>query len=118
MDFNDASISDYLSMDPRPPFPSMEAIAIGFWMVSTDNKTFHNYGTPFSYGTRQLPKAFTLFNYGYFSLVVNGDKVVTGVKTNDGFWRHVLVTWQKINGEWKIYKDGMLAANGTNLSKG
>ena len=96
----------------------MEAVTVGFWMLSTDNGTFHNYGTPFSYSTQNVSKAFTLFNYDYFSLIVNGQKVVTGVKVNDGRWHHVLVTWQMSTGEWNIYKDGKLTANGTRLSTG
>lgn len=96
----------------------MDAITVGFWMFSTDNHTFHNYGTPFSYGVKNHPNNFTLFNYGYFSLIVNGKKVVTGIETNDGVWHHVLVSWQMSNGEWKIYKDGILAASGTGLSTG
>lgn len=37
---------------------------------------------------------------------------------NDGKWHHVCVTWNSDGGEWKVYKDGVIAGSGHGLNPG
>ena len=53
-----------------------------------------------------------------FVVYVNGDKQITDVRTNDGLWHHVCVTWTSAEGAWAIYLDGILRDHGTGLANG
>ena len=53
-----------------------------------------------------------------FVFYVNGEKKITDVSANDGKWHMICVTWESLQGNWKIYKDGRLYDNGRGLSKG
>lgn len=54
-----------------------------------------------------------------YSLVIyiNGQKVVTDIKVNDGHWHFVCITWESENGGWNIYIDGLLRDSGSRLAK-
>jgi CUB/sushi domain-containing protein len=49
---------------------------------------------------------------------VNGERIVTDITANDGFWHSVCVMWHSSNGEWSIYIDAKLGDNGTGLANG
>lgn len=42
----------------------------------------------------------------------------TGVSANDGQWHQICATWENVNGEWKLYKDGKMVKTGTGFKKG
>ena len=52
-----------------------------------------------------------------FVLYVNGEKVITDDRMNDGYWHFVCVSWEKKLGSWQYYVDGDLKDNGTSLAK-
>jgi len=49
---------------------------------------------------------------------VNGERIVTDITANDGFWHSICVMWHSSNGEWSIYIDAKLGDNGTGLANG
>lgn len=60
-------------------------------------------------------------NYIYtyrFVLYVNGEKIVTDVKVNDGYWHFLCVTWESEYGTWRVFVDGILRDNGIRLAQG
>ena len=57
-------------------------------------------------------------DYSRFVLYINNEKVITDVTANDDHWHHLGVTWNSVNGEWQIYKDGVLEDSGEGLASG
>jgi hypothetical protein len=51
-------------------------------------------------------------------LSVNGQKVITDVTANDNRWHHIAFMWKSEAGTWHVYRDGLLADNGTGLAAG
>jgi len=51
-------------------------------------------------------------------LYVNGEKVVTDVKVNDGNWHFLCVTWEIERGSWRVFVDGILKDSGVGLAQG
>jgi len=49
---------------------------------------------------------------------VNGERIVTDITANDGFWHSICVMWHSSDGEWSIYIDAKLGDNGTGLANG
>ena len=49
---------------------------------------------------------------------MNGERIVTDITANDGFWHSICVMWHSSNGEWSIYIDAKLGDNGTGLANG
>ena len=43
---------------------------------------------------------------------------LTDVSANDDQWHQICTTWENVNGEWKLYKDGKMEKTGTGLKKG
>ncbi|XP_071447796.1 sushi, von Willebrand factor type A, EGF and pentraxin domain-containing protein 1-like [Hetaerina americana] len=83
------------------------------WINTKDRS---NYGTVFSLATQDSANAFVLTDYSGFVLYVGGNSAVTDVSANDGKWHHFCLTWASQNGKWQLFFDGILAANGENLS--
>lgn len=48
---------------------------------------------------------------------MNGEKVVTDITVNDGYWHFLCVDWKSEDGTWNAYVDGILRDNGTLLAK-
>ncbi|MBI1923309.1 T9SS type A sorting domain-containing protein [Candidatus Poribacteria bacterium] len=108
----DAPLTGVVSVNPGQNFPST-AITAAFWMKTPPGTT--QQGTPISYAASStVTNAFTLLNYTNFQFFVAGQgSVSTGVSANDGNWHHIAVTWKSSNGQFEIYKDSVLAGNGT-----
>lgn len=53
-----------------------------------------------------------------FVLYINGQRVVTDVKVNDGYWHFLCVTWENGYGTWRVFVDGILKDSGTRLAQG
>lgn len=51
-------------------------------------------------------------------IYINGQKVVTDIKVNDGLWHFVCITWESGSGSWNVFVDGHLRDNGTRLARG
>ena len=47
-----------------------------------------------------------------------GEKVVTDITGNDGSWTFMCASWTSNLGQWKIYKNGLVADEGFNLARG
>ena len=47
-----------------------------------------------------------------------GEKVVTDITGNDGSWTFMCASWTSNRGQWKIYKNGLVADEGFNLARG
>ena len=47
-----------------------------------------------------------------------GQKVVTDITGNDGRWTFMCASWTSVRGNWKIYRNGVVADEGINLAKG
>ena len=64
-------------------------------------------------------KSFSFNENGNIScLYVAGEKVVTDITGNDGSWTFMCASWTSILGQWKIYKNGIVADEGFNLARG
>ncbi|KAL3867863.1 hypothetical protein ACJMK2_040709 [Sinanodonta woodiana] len=108
-----ASTTDYAKVPMRK---DLTAASLCFWMKSDDTL---NQGTPFSYASPDgIDNAFTLTDYDGFAFYVNGAKVSTSVKANDGLWHHICVIWSSERGTWKIYMDGGPLDDGHDLANG
>lgn len=53
-----------------------------------------------------------------FVLYVNGEKVVTDIKVNDGYWHFLCVTWESEYGSWAVFVDGIPKDSGVRLARG
>lgn len=51
-------------------------------------------------------------------LYVNGERVVTDVKINDGNWHFLCVSWEGERGSWRVSVDGILGDSGAGLAQG
>ncbi|XP_058886297.1 sushi, von Willebrand factor type A, EGF and pentraxin domain-containing protein 1 isoform X1 [Acipenser ruthenus] len=115
LDFEVSGIYGYVILENK--IPSMSVITCTFWMKSSDTT---NYGTPISYAVeRGSDNAFLLIDYNGWVLYVNGKERITDCPAvNDGEWHHVGVSWNSIDGDWKVYIDGELSDGGKGLSMG
>lgn len=98
--------NDYVIKNPFNNFPSTE-ITIEFWMKSSDTTKA---GTPFSYGGNN---EFLIYNYRNFGIYIGGPYVSTGISANDGSWHHIVITWKSLDGNVRVYKDGVQKYSGT-----
>nr|XP_034194420.1 sushi, von Willebrand factor type A, EGF and pentraxin domain-containing protein 1-like [Osmia lignaria] len=111
--FTKSGTTDYVSM--KGPVTNLLELTMCLWLQSKD--TF-NYGTVLSYATSYYDNAFTLTDYNGLVIYINGQKVVTDIKVNDGHWHFICITWESEYGYWNIFIDGFLRDNGTHLAKG
>ncbi|CAK9810357.1 Sushi, von Willebrand factor type A, EGF and pentraxin domain-containing protein 1, partial [Anthophora quadrimaculata] len=111
--FSKSGTTDYVSM--KGAVGNLSQLTACLWLQSKD--TF-NYGTVLSYATRYYDNAFTLTDYNGLVIYVNGHKIVTDIKVNDGHWHFICFTWEAEDGFWNIFIDGILRDNGTHLAKG
>nr|XP_031840166.1 sushi, von Willebrand factor type A, EGF and pentraxin domain-containing protein 1-like isoform X1 [Nomia melanderi] len=112
MHFAKSGTTDYIRM--KGPSESIVELTTCLWLQSKD--TF-NYGTVVSYATRYYDNTFTVTDYNGLVIYINGQKVVTDIKVNDGHWHFVCITWESENGGWNIYIDGFLRDSGSRLAK-
>ncbi|XP_063994064.1 sushi, von Willebrand factor type A, EGF and pentraxin domain-containing protein 1-like [Diachasmimorpha longicaudata] len=112
LNFDDPGVSDFVIVDG--PHDDLHEFTVCFWILTTD--TF-NYGTVFSYATAGEDNTVTLTDYNGLVFYVNGDKVITDVRLNDGIWHFVCVMW-RIDGKWWMYVDGVIGKWGQGLSSG
>ncbi|XP_050712143.1 sushi, von Willebrand factor type A, EGF and pentraxin domain-containing protein 1-like isoform X3 [Eriocheir sinensis] len=113
LEFPSSGILDYASLEGFSQ--TLDSVSLCLWMKTDD---VNNYGTPFSYATDTHDNALTLTDYSGFVVYVNGEKQVTDVRTNDGLWHLVCVTWASVDGAWAIYLDGLQKDSGTGLANG
>ncbi|EFN68310.1 Sushi, von Willebrand factor type A, EGF and pentraxin domain-containing protein 1 [Camponotus floridanus] len=113
MHFTKSSTTDYVIV--KELAKDLSQLSVCLWLQSMD--TF-NYGTVLSYATMFHDNAFTLTDYNGFVLYINGERVVTDIKVNDGYWHFLCVTWENGYGSWRVFVDGVLKDSGTRLSQG
>ena len=53
-----------------------------------------------------------------FTFRINGEPMVTDVTAVDDVWHHVVLTWTNLDGNWKLYKDGVICDEGTDFQTG
>ncbi|KOX71267.1 Sushi, von Willebrand factor type A, EGF and pentraxin domain-containing protein 1, partial [Melipona quadrifasciata] len=111
--FFKSGITDYISM--KGSTINLSKLTTCLWLQSKD---MFNYGTVLSYATRHYDNAFTLTDYNGLVIYLNGEKIITDIKVNDGHWHFVCFTWEAESGSWNIFIDGLLRDNGTHLAKG
>ncbi|XP_076647342.1 sushi, von Willebrand factor type A, EGF and pentraxin domain-containing protein 1 isoform X1 [Halictus rubicundus] len=110
--FTKSGTTDYVRMNG--PAVNIAELTTCLWLQSKD--TF-NYGTVLSYATRYYDNTFTLTDYNGLVVYINGQKVVTDIKVNDGHWHFVCITWESENGTWNVFIDGLLRDNGSRFAK-
>ncbi|XP_075228633.1 sushi, von Willebrand factor type A, EGF and pentraxin domain-containing protein 1-like isoform X2 [Lycorma delicatula] len=123
-----ATCDEYVSPDFSLNFPSpgtlnylkangpdspMDEVGLCMWVQSS---FIQNYGTLFSYATVVHDNSFTLTDYNGLVLYVNGKRIITDIRVNDGLWHSVCVEWLADGGLWNIYLDGQLQQSGSGLS--
>ncbi|XP_002732774.2 uncharacterized protein LOC100376615 [Saccoglossus kowalevskii] len=113
-DTNKYVLNAYSYVTVLQTLPDMYAITTCFWMKSSATNT----GTPVSYATEQTDNEFIVYDYNSVKPFVVGQSAQSAVDLSDDLWHHACVTWTSINGQWQVYKDGVLAAEGTGLSTG
>ncbi|KAL6256847.1 hypothetical protein P5V15_011783 [Pogonomyrmex californicus] len=111
--FTKSGTTDYVTA--KGPARDLLQLSVCLWLQSMD--TF-NYGTMLSYATMFYDNAFTLTDYNGLVLYVNGEKIVTDVKVNDGKWHFLCVTWESERGSWRVFLDGILKDSGIDLAQG
>ncbi|XP_031369830.1 sushi, von Willebrand factor type A, EGF and pentraxin domain-containing protein 1-like isoform X3 [Apis dorsata] len=110
--FTKSGTTDYASM--KGPTKNLLKLTACLWLQS---KNTFNYGTVLSYATYYYDNAFTLTDYNGLVIYLNGEKIITDIKVNDGHWHFVCFTWEAENGSWNIFIDGILRDNGIYLAK-
>lgn len=62
---------------------------------------------------------FILFIFSYsFVIYINGNRAVTDITVNDGYWHFICITWENRFGLWRVFMDGVVRDNGTSLATG
>ncbi|XP_018392761.1 PREDICTED: sushi, von Willebrand factor type A, EGF and pentraxin domain-containing protein 1-like [Cyphomyrmex costatus] len=112
MHFTKSGTTDYVAV--KGPVKNLLQLSVCLWLQSLD--TF-NYGTILSYATMFYDNAFTLTDYNGLVLYINGEKIVTDIKVNDGNWHFLCVTWESDRGSWRIFVDGILKDSGVGLAQ-
>lgn len=113
MYFIKSGTTDYVAT--KGPAKNLLQLSVCLWLQSMD--TF-NYGTVLSYATTFHDNAFTMTDYNGLVLYVNGEKVVTDVKINDGNWHFLCISWENERGSWRVSVDGILKDSGVGLAHG
>ncbi|XP_033211055.1 sushi, von Willebrand factor type A, EGF and pentraxin domain-containing protein 1-like isoform X2 [Belonocnema kinseyi] len=111
MHFKKSGTTDYVKMTSSEK--DILELSVCLWLQSLDK---FNYGTVLSYANQIHDNAFTLTDYNGFVLYINGEKTITDITANDGYWHFLCVTWESQFGTWNVYVDGSLKDNGTLLS--
>ncbi|MBN2389765.1 MAG: hypothetical protein JXR84_03515 [Anaerolineae bacterium] len=101
-------VDDTAFITPLNSMPIAET-TVSFWINTTQGT-----GAPFSYASPITDATFLLTNPGDLTLW-RGDtySITTPVTVTDGLWHHLAVTWRSIDGQVKLYKDGVAAYTGT-----
>lgn len=89
-----------------------DQFSISLWMRSNDPA---RRGALFSYAVNKpavSPHEFSLIDPANLTLFVRGSSVATNVAVNDGTWHHIVTTWSNTNGEYRLFVDGTLEAEG------
>lgn len=96
--------SDYTSISTE--------FTVELWMKTSDTT---KKGTPVSYATTNpnYGNEILLYNYKGFATCIGGSKKWTGVSANDGSWHHIVWVWRSSDGNIKLYKDNLVAYQGT-----
>ncbi|XP_054276634.1 sushi, von Willebrand factor type A, EGF and pentraxin domain-containing protein 1-like [Macrosteles quadrilineatus] len=97
----------------KGPAGNLEEVSVCLWVRTQDH---FNYGTILSYATHDHDNTLTLTDYNGLVLYINGERVVTDITANDGYWHHICVEWTSADGLWNVYKDGTLEDGGTGLA--
>ncbi|XP_015588785.1 sushi, von Willebrand factor type A, EGF and pentraxin domain-containing protein 1 [Cephus cinctus] len=113
MHFTKSGTTDYVMI--KAPGKDLTELTACLWLQSVD--TF-NYGTVLSYATKEHDNAFTLTDYNGFVLYVNGERIVTDITANDGYWHFLCITWESQNGSWTVFVDDDIKDNGTLFANG
>ncbi|KAL0114992.1 hypothetical protein PUN28_010511 [Cardiocondyla obscurior] len=113
MHFIKSGTTDYVAI--KGPTRDLFQLSVCLWLQSMD---IFNYGTVLSYATTFHDNAFTLTDYNGLVLYVNGEKIVTDIKINDGNWHFLCVTWESNNGSWRVFIDGIPKDSGVVLAQG
>ncbi|XP_046472081.1 sushi, von Willebrand factor type A, EGF and pentraxin domain-containing protein 1 isoform X1 [Neodiprion pinetum] len=111
MYFPKSGTTDYVMLSG--PNKNLSQFTVCLWLQSLDTV---NYGTVLSYATRLHDNALTLTDYNGFVIYINGNRVVTDITANDGYWHFVCVTWENVFGFWQVFVDGIVRENGTQLA--
>ncbi|XP_067825590.1 adhesion G-protein coupled receptor D2 [Heptranchias perlo] len=97
-----------------PPLPAVTACARVQW----DNQpsgiaTVFSYAIPVFINEFQLRGRIDDVGFVQLALIVHGHHTpYRSVLKSDGQWHHICVTWQKENGAWSIYADGIKVSSG------
>ncbi|XP_070538197.1 uncharacterized protein [Ptychodera flava] len=99
----------------KPFSDSISDITVSFWVRSSGS----NSAVPFAYSSPSAEDEFSVRNIGNMKMYVHGNSGDSShCGANDGFWRHVTVTWQSSSGGWQFFKDGVTISTGDNFEKG
>lgn len=101
---------NYVIINPFSGFPT-NLITVGFWMRSSDT---NNYGAPLSYAVGG-PGGDNEFGFEYrsFYLSIRGNAIgPNNLSATDGLWTHIALTWGSSDGQYKFYRNGLLAKTG------
>jgi hypothetical protein len=63
-----------------------------------------------SYATPEEPNMFLISNQEAIVVTVNGYRIESGVKINDGKWHHLAVSWESETGTVDVFADGESSA--------
>ena len=105
MAFPGYNTTDYIQWDDFKHFPAT-ALTVSLW-IKTLGRNPHS--TPLSYAVSTDSKAFVLCDVNPLTICLGGgNHKTTTINLDDGFWHHLVITWENIQGQLNIYKDGQL----------
>ncbi|XP_043576091.1 adhesion G-protein coupled receptor D2 isoform X1 [Chiloscyllium plagiosum] len=99
-----------------PPLSAVTICARVQWdNQSSDIATVFSYAIPVFINEFQLRGRIDDAGFIQLALIVHGHHTpYKSVLKSDGLWHHICVTWQKENGAWFIYADGIKVSSGDN----
>ncbi|XP_078353573.1 uncharacterized protein LOC144638230 [Oculina patagonica] len=109
--FPNKGVTDVVKITNMPR--SLTAFTICLWMSSSNSQ-----GTLVSYAISGQDNELIIEYNRLFDFLIGGTQRTTSVTANDGAWHHICLSWEKVSGSWKFYKDGFLKKNGNNFKKG
>ncbi|XP_067868604.1 adhesion G-protein coupled receptor D2 isoform X2 [Heterodontus francisci] len=101
-------------LDVLPPLPAVTACTRVQWdNQSSGIATVFSYAIPVFINEFQLRGRIDDIGFIQLALIVHGHHTpYRSVLKSDGQWHHICVTWQKENGAWSIYADGIKVSSG------
>ncbi|KAL9972303.1 hypothetical protein ACROYT_G018587 [Oculina patagonica] len=96
----------------------LKAVTLCFFAKDNPNDSSKKFQCPFSYGVSVSHNELTLCTSPTLRVMVNGEIRDTDVNMEDGNFHHICFIWKNSGGEYQLFMDGKMVANGMGLKAG